>query len=286
MMKKYFAEMDTRQIITSITAGLVAGLIVIVFCISLATLIFSGEVSAYVSRGIGLFLFGGLAMSVMISIFGSLPGTAIGPQDGPAALIAVAATGITASIVGTPDSAFSTIVAAIMLCSFATGLIFFLIGTFKLGSLVRYIPYPVVGGFLAGTGWLLTRGAIEVMTGQTLSIKTLLSLTQSEMLIRWLPGTIFAVIVLIVLRKVNHFLVWPGIVFSAIVLFYVALFSTNTSIEQARDLGLLLQSFPAGGLWKPFFVTEFNQVQWDALAQNADKLIPVPLVSLIAFLLN
>ncbi|NJN79985.1 MAG: hypothetical protein HC797_05680 [Anaerolineales bacterium] len=123
-MKNYFASMDTRQLITSITAGLVAGLIVIVFCISLATLIFSGEMSPYVSRGIGLFLFGGFAMSVLISIFGSLPGTAIGPQDGPAALIAVAASGISASLVGTLDSVFSTIVAAIILCSFVTGIIF------------------------------------------------------------------------------------------------------------------------------------------------------------------
>ncbi|HCK64751.1 MAG TPA: sodium-independent anion transporter, partial [Anaerolineae bacterium] len=89
-----------------------------------------------------------------------------------------------------------------------------------------------------------------------------------------------------VLRKVNHFLVWPGIVFSAIVLFYIALFSTNTSIEQARSLGLLLQEFPSGGLWKPFLAAEFNQVQWNVLANNIDKLIPVPLVSLIAFLLN
>ena len=132
-MKKYFDSIDSRQVITSITAGLVAGLIVIVFCISLATLIFSGEMSAYVSRGIGLFLFGGFAMSVMISIFGSLPGTAIGPQDGPAALLAVAASGIVAALVGTvdSDSLFATIVAAMILCSFTTGLIFFLIGTFK-----------------------------------------------------------------------------------------------------------------------------------------------------------
>jgi SulP family sulfate permease len=287
-MKKYFETIDSRQLITSITAGLVAGLIVIVFCISLATLIFSGEMSDYVSRGIGLFLFGGFGMSVLLSVFGSLPGTAIGPQDGPAALLAVAASGMVASLIGTldSDSIFATIVATMMLCSFATGLIFFLIGTFKLGSLVRYIPYPVVGGFLAGTGWLLTRGAIEVMTGQTLSMKVLSGLFESQMLIRWLPGTIFAVIVLIVLRKVNHYLVWPAIVFSAIVLFYIALFSTNTSIEQARALGLLLQEFPAGGLWKPFFVAEFNQVQWDVLLNNIPKLIPVPLVSLIAFLLN
>jgi SulP family sulfate permease len=279
-------NVDTRQLITSITAGLVAGLIVIVFCISLATLIFSGEMSAYISRGIGLFLFGGLVMSVLISIFGSLPGTAIGPQDGPAALIAVAASGITASLVGTADSVFSTVVATMIICSFATGVIFFLIGTFKLGNLVRYIPYPVVGGFLAGTGWLLTRGAIEVMTGETLSMNVLGSLLNSDMLIRWLPGTIFAVIVLIVLRKVNHYLVWPSIVFSAILLFYIALFATNTNIDQARSLGLLLQAFPAGGLWKPFLGTEFSQVQWNVLANNIDKLIPVPLVSLIAFLLN
>lgn len=279
-------NLDVRQLVTSITAGLVAGLIVIVFCISLAALIFSGEMSDYVSRGIGLFLFGGFVMSVLLSIFGTFPGTAIGPQDGPAALVAVAASGIVASIAGTPDSVFSTVVATIMLCSFATGVIFFLIGTFKLGNLVRYIPYPVVGGFLAGTGWLLTRGAIEVMIGQTLSINTLGSLLNSEMLIRWLPGTIFALIVLVILRKVNHFLVWPGIVFSAIILFYTALLATNTSIDQARSLGLLLQEFPRGGLWRPFLTTEFNQVQWNVLANNVDKLIPVPLVSLIAFLLN
>jgi sulfate permease, SulP family len=285
-MKKFLSEIDSRQLITSLTAGLVAGLIVIVFCISLATLIFSGEMSAYISRGIGLFLFGGFVMSVMISIFGSLPGSVIGPQDGPAALVAVAASGISASIIGATDSAFSTVVAAVMICSFATGIIFFLIGTFKLGNLVRYIPYPVVGGFLAGTGWLLTRGAIEVMTGQTLSIQVLSSLLNSEMLIRWLPGTIFAVVVLFVFRKINHFLVWPSVVFSAVALFYITLVVTNTSIDQARSLGLLLQEFPAGGLWRPFFTTEFNQVQWDVLLNNVDKLIPVPLVSLIAFLLN
>ena len=279
---------DTRQIITSITAGLVMGLIVVVFSISLATLIFTGEMSSYVSRGIGLFLFGGMALSIVLAILGSMPGVAIGPQDGPAALIAVAAGGITASLAGTvePDSIFATVVAAIILSSLTTGLTFFLIGQFKLGNLVRYIPYPVVGGFLAGTGWLLTRGAIEVMAGQTLSIEALRSLTQPEMLLRWLPGTIFAVIVLIILRKINHFLVWPCIILSAVILFYAGLWTTGTSIDQARSMGLLLQPFPAGGLWRPFTIANFNQVDWNVLSANAARLIPVPLVSLIAFLLN
>ena len=143
--------------------------------------------SDYVSRGIGLFLFGGFILSLILAILGSLPGTAIGPQDGPAALIAVAAGGIAASLIGSvdPDSVFSTVVAAIIMSSLATGLVFFLIGYFKLGNLVRYIPYPVVGGFLAGTGWLLTRGAIEVMTGESLSLQALRNMGEPHMLLRW-----------------------------------------------------------------------------------------------------
>lgn len=288
MKNKLFASTDSKQIVTSITAGLVVGLIIMVLSISLATLVFSGEMSSYVPRGIGLFLFGGFTLALILFIFGSFPGTAIGPQDGPAALLAVAAGGITTALAGTlsQDSIFSTVLAGIIISSLVTGITFFLIGQFKLGNLVRYIPYPVVGGFLAGTGWLLTRGAIEVMAGESMSLQALLNLMQSEMLIRWLPGTIFAIIVLVVLRKVNHFLVWPGIILSAVVLFYISLFATGTSIEQARSLGLLLQPFPSGGLWMPFTLSNLNQVDWNALASQVDKLIPVPLVSLIAFLLN
>ncbi|WKZ37239.1 MAG: SulP family inorganic anion transporter [Anaerolineales bacterium] len=288
MKDKPFASMDPRQIVTSITAGLVIGLIVVVLSISLATLVFTGEMSSYVPRGIGIFLFGGLSMALVTSFLGSLPGTAIGPQDGPAALLAVAAGGIAGGLAGSASAqvVFSTTLAGVMIGSLITGLIFLLIGQFQLGNLVRYIPYPVVGGFLAGTGWLLTRGAIEVMAGETLNVQTLLGLMQSDKLLLWLPGTIYAMIVLVVLRKVNHFLVWPGIVFSAVILFYAALFATGTSIEQARSMGLLLQSFPSGGLWKPFTLATLNQVDWNILAGQADKLIPVPLVSLIAFLLN
>ena len=40
-----------------------------------------------------------------------------------------------------------------------------MLGTFRLGNLARFIPYPVVGGFLAGTGWLLIKGGLRVAVG-------------------------------------------------------------------------------------------------------------------------
>ncbi|MBE0683298.1 MAG: SLC26A/SulP transporter family protein [Anaerolineales bacterium] len=279
---------EPRQLVPSITAGLVTGLIMVVLNVSLATLVFSGEMIPFISRGIGIFIFGAFAMSVVASILGSLPGTIIGPQDGPAALLAVTAGGIVGSLAGaaSPETIFSTTLAGIVITSVVTGFILLLIGQFKLGNLVRYIPYPVVGGFLAGTGWLLTRGAFEVMAGETFSLQTLLKLIQSENLILWLPGTIYAVVILVVLRRTSHFLVWPALIFGAVAIFYGGLFATGTSIDQARSMGLLLESFPSGGLWKPFTPADFTRVDWSSLASQADLLISVPLVSLIALLLN
>jgi sulfate permease, SulP family len=288
MKTRAFPSLDSRQLVSGITAGLVIGLIVVVLNVSLSTLVFNGVMSAYIQRGIGLFLFGGFAMAVAASIFGSLPGTVIGPQDGPAALLAVAGGGIVGALAGSsrPEIIFSTTLAGIAISSVATGIILLLIGQFRLGNLIRYIPYPVVGGFLAGTGWLLTRGAIEVMAGQTLSAQTLLKLAQPENIILWLPGTIYAVIILVVMRRTNHFLAWPAIIFGAIAIFYASLFFTGTSIEQARRMGLLLESFTATGLWKPLTPADFAHVDWNALAGQLNYLIPIPLVSLIALLLN
>src|SRR6266487_278427 len=58
----------------------------------------------------------------------------------------------------------ATVGAAIVLTTLATAATFLLLGQFRRGSLVRYLPYPVIGGFLAGTGWLLVLGGLGVMT--------------------------------------------------------------------------------------------------------------------------
>lgn len=288
MTGKPVTSIDARQFVSSITAGLVIGLIVVVLSVTLATLVFTGEMSPYITRGIGIFVFSGFIMLLVAAFFGSLPGTVIGPQDGPAALLAVTAGGIAGALAGTaaPEAVFSTTMAGVILSSIITGAILLLIGQFKLGNLVRYIPYPVVGGFLAGTGWLLTRGAIEVMAGETLSLQTFLSLIQPSNLILWLPGTVYAIVILFVLRKSNHFLVWPGIIFGAVGIFHAFLLASGISIEEARNMGLLLNAFQSGGLWKPFTFADLSHVDWGALARQADTLIPIPLVSLIALLLN
>ncbi len=279
---------DSKTVIPGITAGIVVGIIELTIAISLATLVFTGELAPFVSRGIGLFLFGATIMSITITALSSLPGAAISPQDGPSALVAVGAAGVASALadVANPEALYATTVVGIILSSLATGLIFFLIGQFKLGNLVRYIPYPVIGGFLAGTGWLITRGSLEGMIGHGLSLAALPSLFTAESLFNWLPGAAFAITVLLVLRKFNHFLVWPGIVLGGIGLFYGLVFARGMTLDEARAAGMFMEPFAAGGLWRPFLPSHLADVDWAALSGALDSLAIIPLVSLIGFLLN
>lgn len=288
MAQNTHTPLNSKTLVPGLIAGIVVGIIVVTISISLGTFIFSGSLAPFAPRGMGLLLFSGLVMGLTVAALSSLPGATIGPQDGPSALLAVAASGVASGLAGVsnPESAYHTVAAGVILSTLATGLTFFFIGQFKLGNLVRYIPYPVIGGFLAGTGWLITRGALEGLAGRSLGLAALPSLFASEARFQWLPGAAFAVVVLLILRKYSHFLIWPGIVLGGIAIFYGLIFARGMTLDEARAAGMFLEPFGAGGLWRPFLPIHFLDVEWAALSGALDSLAIIPLVSLIAFLLN
>src|SRR5690606_14323838 len=126
---------------------------------------------------------------------------------------------------------FYTVVATMALASLLTGLLFLLLGTFRLGNLIRYIPYPVIGGFLAGTGWLLFQGGMGVLVD--VSLAEPLALFRPGVWLRWVPGLAVALLLLVVLRRYSHPLILPGILISAIGLFYVVLFLGGVPVAAA-----------------------------------------------------
>ena len=58
------------------------------------------------------------------------------------------------------------------------------------------MPYPVVGGFLAGMGWLLFKGGIYVAIKVSPFFTPLSELLETSALQRWLPAFVFGVILL------------------------------------------------------------------------------------------
>lgn len=280
-------EFQPKILLPSLTAGLIAAIVTISMEISLAALIFSGDLQPLLAGGIGLMLFGAFIVGIVVALTTSLPGTISVPQDTPAAIVALISAGIAAAMKGSaPDAAYATVVAAITITTLLTAVLYLLMGWFKAGWFVRYIPYPVIGGFLAGTGWLLSLGAFGVMTGVNPSFSTLPAMFTSNNLFNWIPGVLFAVILLLVLRRSNHYLITPGALILATALFYGYLLISGISISEAASRGWLLGPFPSGGLYQPLTPASLALIQWGAILQNIDKILTIMVLSLIALLLN
>lgn len=280
-------EFQPKILLPSITAGLIAAIITISLEISLAALIFSRDLSRFLAGGIGVMLFGAFAMGIAIALTTSLPGMIGFPQDTPAAILALAATSIAVSMRGSaPEAVYATVVAAISLTSIVTAVFFLLLGWFKASGFVRYIPYPVIGGFLAGTGWLLMLGGLNVMTNLPLSIASLPQLLTPDMLIIWVPGVLFAIALLVMLRRSNNFLITPGMVVLATLLFYIYMLVAGVSTAEASARGWLLGPFPSGGLYQPLTLTTLGLVDWQVIFQNIDKIATIMILSIVSLLLN
>ncbi|OIO01407.1 MAG: hypothetical protein AUJ49_07680 [Desulfovibrionaceae bacterium CG1_02_65_16] len=263
-------------------------MLLIVIQLSLASLIFSGPLAPFAPQASGLPLFGCFVMCVLVALFSSVPTAICAPEDSPAAILASVGAGIAAALAGASDprAAYVTVGAAMALSALGTGTLFLLLGRFRLGNLVRYMPYPVVGGFLAGVGWLLARGSIIIMTGIPPSVANLPVLFTGGMLVLWLPGLALALATLAASKFIKNGVALPATIGAAIAAFAIYLWATGQSLADAERTGLLLGGIEEGKrLWPVFTMADFSLIRWDLLAQQIPQLCTIPLVSAISFLL-
>lgn len=272
----------------SLVIGLVLGALSIAFDISLAALIFSGDQASLLAPGIGLILFGAMVVATIVALFGPLPGTIAEIQDGPAPVVALVVASIAAGLPASlsSDERLLAIVAAISLGTFITGCFFLILGHFRLGSLARFLPYPVIGGFLAGTGWLLVTGAITVMADTTFAWTTLPALAEKGLWLKWAPGALFAILMVPLMDRYRHFVTLPLLVAAAIALFYAVAALGGMSVADAGAQGWLLGPFPEGELWRPDFIGRFATVDVSRIFSQAGNYTSIALVCLIGLLLN
>jgi SulP family sulfate permease len=266
----------------ALTAGGVAGVLEVVLATSLAALVFSSELAVHRPAGIGLALLGGAVVMLGIAAFSSLPFSVGSIQDTTATILALLAARIAAAV--PRDEAFLTVVAAVAVTTVAAGLFFFVLGTLRLGELVRYIPYPVVGGFLAGTGWLLAKGAVGVLTDVPVALDAAGEVAGQWA--KWLPGLAFAIAVLWVTRQRPHPAVIPAVSLGAIALFYAVAFISGQGVDGARDGGWLIGPFPGGDLWRPWALDAVSAADWGAVLSEAAGIGTVLVVGVLTLLLN
>ena len=166
-----------------------AGAIVTILAISLSI---AFAVSMGVSPEVGLYV--SVIASFIIAILG---GTYV-QVGGPSAVFIVVVAGIMADYG----------IEGVMIATFLAGIILILLGVFRLGTLIKYLPYPIIIGFMSGTAIVIFTTQVRVFLGLHLED------VPSDFIGRWLVylsslGDSDILTVLIGIMALMILIVWP-----------------------------------------------------------------------------
>ena len=276
-----------KQTLPVLAAGLMIGAIVVTLCLSFASLIFGGALSGFIAEGTGMMLITAIVIGLIGSFTTSFPATIAIPQDRIVPLFAIMAAAIVASLpLSSPEAKFDTVVIAIHIATSITGLAFLLLGRFKLSGIMRYIPYPVIGGFLAGSGWLLLKGSLPLLTG--LPSGGLISplLFEPTHFFRWMPGIIAALLMAFITRRTRSPIVIPFVLLATAAVLYFELSTLGITIGDAMKSGWLVGAMTGKSMIGWHLVSALVNTNWHALSMQAGQIFTIVTISVTSLLLS
>ncbi len=273
--------------LSDIATGMIIGMVSLTIAISLAALIFSGSLTPFLGYGISIALFSTAVLSGVVALSSSLPGAIANPQGVSAALTALIAASVAAGLPTTlPQSqVLSAIALAIGLSTLLTGVFLVILGGLRLGDLIRYIPYPVIGGFVAGIAWLLMQRAFVVLAGTPLQWRTITTLIHPSLLVHWLPGLIFGLGLLAAARHAKPVLAISALLIGGVAAFYLILALGGASVAQAMSDGWLLGPFPHTVLWEGINIAALGQISLRTVLPGGGTLLTLGMVTAVSLLL-
>lgn len=276
-----------RQVGAAVTAGLICGLLAVIFAISDAALLFSGGLSDYVTIGIALCLFSTIVLAAVVACNSSYPGMLALSQEVTIVTLAVIAASMHSAMDGirSEQDIILTIVVAIGLATSFTGLCLFGLGVFRLGRFIRFIPYPVIGGFLAGMGWLIVHGALGVILGETLSLDALQVLVEPANVAKWAPASLFAALLWVFTRGDGSAFVLPVALCVALLLFHAGAWLLGNSIPALQAEGWLFLAPPQDKIWPPFTDLPVERIDWAVIWAEVPKVMTMVVVTATSVLL-
>jgi sulfate permease, SulP family len=272
------------RLVPTAVAGGFLGVLETLLAISFGGLIFVGVLGPHAGTGIGMALFAALVFLVVVAVGSSLPGAIGSVQDVTAAVLVVVAAGVAAQFQPGDPRLVGTVIAAVAITSLLTGLTLWVLGALRLGQLVRFVPYPVIGGFLAGTGWLLLTGGLGLLASRDVPLRNLGIWTDQSFLLLVLPGIAIALVLLLGIRLGAGTNFLPIVCVAAIVLFY-AVVLLGPGVSAAEDGGWLLGPFPEGALWPPDLAL-LAAIDVEAIVSQVVGIITVVVLSAMALLLT
>jgi SulP family sulfate permease len=270
-------------------AGLIASIITVAYGLSFAALIFAPPLNTWLAYGIAATFITSAATAAIIAWRSSLPFALAGPDPTTVAVTATLVTALIARLAdqGLPDDLLAPVAIIMALSAMMTGVLLFGLGLARAGGAIRFIPYPVIGGFLGASGCLMISGAVRVITDAGISVANIGTLVETSTLVKLLPAVAIAIAIHLGLRhRGNGPYVLPAILIAGIALAHAVLAITGTSLAAAEADGWLFKAPAAVGLTPTWDLDDVRMFPWNVLPGLAGDLFAVMFVTAISTLLN
>jgi SulP family sulfate permease len=220
-------------------AGTLTGIVAVTSAIAYAALMFAGPLAENLTVGLGMTLAGTLILATAAMARSSIPFAAAGPDANASVVIAAAGAALVVRL--PPEARLAHFLAFIALAGVLSGGVLYVFGAFRLGRTVRFVPAPVVAGFMGTIGVLVVGSAIRLCAGERLSFGDWPALAHALTGPRLLAGVGFAIVLFLVrLRDPRPYLA-PLVVLAGIACTHVALAAAGVSIADAQAQGWLFR---------------------------------------------
>jgi SulP family sulfate permease len=269
-------------------AGFAASVVSVAYGLSFAALIFAPPLNTWLAYGIAATFITGAISASFVALRSSLPFTIAGPDGATAAVTATLAATVVERLIaaGAPDDLLAPVMIVLAIATALTGLLLFCLGLARAGSAIRFIPYPVIGGFLSATGWLMVSGAVRVITDRKLNFSTVGSLLGPTTLAQLTAAATVAFALYLALRRAHSPFLLPGVLLVAAAAAHLVFALTGTTLGEALALGWTFKAPAAVGLAPTWDFGDVRNFPWRLLPGLSADIFAVMFVTAITMLLN
>lgn len=265
-------------------AGVICSVLVLAFSVADAALLFRGDLNSFLITGVALAVFGCLIQIVVIGSFTQLRSTHGTSQEACIVIISAMLFSLQGSV--QEDALLPTSLVMISLSGLSLGASLFICGALKAGRYIRLMPFPMIAGFLAGSGLLTASFAVSILHGEPLSLTQILKGESDLALLKIALGLVMggALILLGSWRWSEYTL--PALIVASIFIFHAVIWAIPSDLSAIIDADWTLSREPVELRYQSIDADLLHLVDWHAVLRTSPQLLSLVAVCVFASLIK
>ena len=255
------AFIETNNIKGDVFGGITAGIVALPLALAFGIQAFSGVDSPEASSMGAL---AGLVGATLLGFFAALFGGTHSQISGPTGPMTVITASIVSGAWASSQGNISAVILTMSLAGIFCGLFQVIFGLIRIGKYVRYIPYPVLSGFMSGIGVIIILQQIYPIIGKKSPASTL------DMIINFpaaLADGVSVIALALGLACISLIVLVPKVTKKVPATLVALIAVTVVSLFTNLDSSLTIGNIPAG-LPMPFFTkVQLDGIDWASVLE-------------------